>query len=146
MQGADCTFWLLCEFKYMDASSCASRIKHNPVEDRELCGQCLMVQFVSPALSNSFCCSNNLFGIQVPFYVCNINSYACQDPKSKEPLWHLHGFHLSDVLFLSFIKCCFLSFTQNRRFPHHSYIQQRRKQVFYFLNLLQGSKSMNVIW
>lgn len=139
MQWAGHTSWLLCKFKYMDASSRASCVKHNSIKDWEICGHCLMGH---PAFSNSFCGSHQWSGAQVPFYVCNINSYACQNPKSEEPLWYLHGFHLMGCLVSSLYQVlCSLSFTQNRWFPHHSYIQQKRKDLFYFPSLIEGSKS-----
>lgn len=127
----------------MDASSRASCVKHNSIKDREICGHCLMGQFISPAFSDSFCGSHKWSGAQVPFYVSNINSYACQNPKSEEPLWYLHGFHLTGCFVSSFYQVlCSLSFTQNRRFPHHSYIQQKRKDLFYFPNLTGRSQSL----
>lgn len=143
MQWAGHTSWLLSKFKYMDASSCASCVKHNSIKDREICGHCLMGQFIFPAFSNSFCGSHKWFGAQVPFYVCNINSYACQNSKSEEPLWYLHGFHLMGCFVSSLYQVvCSLSFRQYRRLPHHSYIQQKRKNLFYFSNMIEGSKSM----
>lgn len=145
MQWAGHTFRLLCKFKNMDTSSCASCVKHNSIKDREICGQCLTVQFVFPAFSNSLCCSHDWFGIQVPFYICNINNYACQNPKSEEPLWYLHGFHLSDVLFLPFIKC-FISCPSHRTGGSHITPISNGKDMFYFPNLLKGSKNMMVIW
>lgn len=141
MQWAGHTSWLLSKFKYVDASSRASRVKHNSIKDREICGHCLMGQFISSAFSNSFCGSHKRFGAQVPFYICNINSYACQNPKSEEALWYLHGFHLMGCSVSSLYQViCSSSFTQNSWLPHHSYIQQKRKDLFYFPNLREGSK------
>lgn len=143
MQWAGHTSWLLSKFKYVDASSRASCIKHNSIKDREICGHCLMGQFISSAFSNSFCGSHKRFGAQVPFYICNINSYACQNPKSEEALWYLHGFHLMGCSVSSLYQVvCSSSFTQNSWLPHHSYIQQKRKDLFYFPSLREGSKSM----
>lgn len=143
MQWAGHTSWLLCKFKNMDASSRASCVKHNSIKDREISGHCLMGQFISPAFSNSFCGSHKWFGAQVPFYVCHINSDACQNPKSEEPLWYLHGFHLTRCFVSSLFQVVYsLSFTQNKRFPPHSYIQQKRKDPLYFPNLTGGSKTL----